>query len=108
MTKSSSVTGTVSKSYKAPGSAPADDSVSEILAVHKFETTPAVVGLEQGMTVNLGKYESAKITVSISIPCYKEEIDAAYAQAQEFVEKRLGEEIKDLKNLSASRTLGGI
>ena len=109
MAISTSTNLTVTKSYKSgPNPTPVDDTTAETIAVHKFETTPAVVGLEQGMTVNLGKYESAKITVSISLPCYKEEIEEAYTKAQEFVESRLGKEIKELKDLAGSRAFGGL
>lgn len=64
----------------------------ETIAVHTFVTQPAIVGVECGLTMNLGNYESARISVSISVPCYAEERDAAYNEACKWIEERLGKQ----------------
>lgn len=80
-------TATVTKQF---GKDPAKQDVTEeTIAVHTFLTQPAVVGVECGLTMNLGNYESARITVSISVPCYAEERDAAYNEACKWVEERI-------------------
>jgi hypothetical protein len=63
-----------------------------IIAVHRFETEPANVSVDYSLTMNLGNFESARISVSVQIPCYREEIDDAYEFASAWVEQRIGEE----------------
>ena len=64
----------------------------EVIAVHKFETEPAYVSVDYALTLNLGNYESAKLSVSVTIPCYKEEIDDAYEFAEAWAKDRLKKE----------------
>jgi hypothetical protein len=64
----------------------------EVIAVHKFETEPAHVSVDYALTLNLGNYESAKLSVSVTVPCYKEEIDAAYEFASTWAEERIKQE----------------
>jgi hypothetical protein len=61
----------------------------EIIAVHKFLTTPAEVEVTMALTMNLGNYESARISASVRIPCYKEEIAETYLLAERFVQERI-------------------
>jgi hypothetical protein len=61
----------------------------ETIEVRTFITQPAVVGLEFGLTLNLGNYESARISVTLTVPCYAEERDAAYVAAAKWVEDRI-------------------
>jgi hypothetical protein len=70
---------------------------NEELKVSCFVTEPAKVSVEMGLTVNLGNYESARIGVSVVVPCYREEIDDAYAFAHRWAETRIGEEVKSLR-----------
>jgi hypothetical protein len=75
-----------------------EDVADESIAVHKFQTDPAEVSVSCALTINLGNFESAKITVSVSIPCYKEEIDDAYDFAQKWVENRIEQEKQLISN----------
>lgn len=70
---------------------------NEELKVSCFVTEPAKVSVGMGLTVNLGNYESARIDVSVVVPCYREEIDDAYAFAHRWAETRIGEEVKSLR-----------
>jgi hypothetical protein len=45
------------------------------LKVRRFESEPAYVRVNIGTTRNMGNYESLRVDVSISAPCYPEEID---------------------------------
>lgn len=82
----------VNKTVGPAKGAPPPEGEEDIVAIHKFETEPAVVHVDYALTMNLGNYESAKISVSVSVPCYKEEIDEAYEFAQAWVEERLSKE----------------
>jgi len=75
---------------------------TEILAVRKFVTQPARVGVTFGLTVNLGNYESARVEVTLNTPCYAEEVDAAFEQAKEWVETRIKQEVAAVKKSGAS------
>jgi hypothetical protein len=75
----------------------------EVLAVRRFVTEPARVSVEMGMTVNLGNYESARITVALLVPCYFEEHDGAYEYAKTWVEKRTVAEAQEARRFSQGR-----
>lgn len=47
------------------------------------------VGLSIGRTKNLGSYESARVEVSIHIPCTLAEVDEAFESAEEWVVEKL-------------------
>ncbi len=78
------------------------DGKEEIIAVHKFVTEPTRVTVDAGLTINLGNYETARIRVGISVPCYREEADAAYEQAYGWVTDRVAEETKKMRSVGKS------
>ena len=90
----------VSKTVGPSRGAPPPDGEEDIIAIHRFETEPATVNVDYSLTMNLGNYESARISVSVSVPCYKEEIDEAYEFARAWAEQRL-ESTRDV--IDASR-----
>jgi hypothetical protein len=49
----------------------------------------AHIGLRAGQTLNLGNYNSAKIEVSVMIPCLVSRLDAAYDFAYAFCDKKM-------------------
>ena len=67
-----------------------------------FEVEPARVSMSMGMTVNLGNYESARLDVSVSLPCYREEVEYAYAHAREWVEEKITLETEMIKKFQDS------
>jgi hypothetical protein len=69
----------------------------ETLAVRCFVTEPAKVSFEYGVTMNLGNYESARVTVQLSVPCYREEIEEAAEFAKSWVEKRIQSEVAEVR-----------
>ncbi len=73
------------------------DTKNEQVKVSVFVTEPAKVSVSQGLTLNLGNYESARIEVSVSVPCYKEEVDDAYKYALNWVESRLSNEVVSVR-----------
>lgn len=79
-----------------------EEVIEETISVRRFLTAPAMVGMELGATVNMGNYESARVGVSISLPCYKEEVEPGYEYAKDFVEKRFKTEVAEARTHAAS------
>lgn len=75
----------------------------EEIEIHQFITEPAKVTLTMGVTLNLGNYEGARIDVGITVPCYKEEVDQAHADALKWVETRIVKEIDQLRDHTRKR-----
>jgi hypothetical protein len=69
----------------------------ELIRVHKYVTEPARVTVEYGMTLSLGNYESARLGVAVSIPCYFEEMDTAYKFASKWAEERINSEKESIR-----------
>jgi hypothetical protein len=69
--------------------------------VHKGITIPkddlCVITVEGGHTANLGNYESARIGVSLQVPCSKSELDVTYEFATEWVSAKMQEAIAAVK-----------
>lgn len=80
-----------------------EESESEVLAIRPFETNPANISVKAGATVNLGNYESARVDVMLSVPCYVEEIDEMFPKVKEWVDKKLADEYQELKAAAKSR-----
>ena len=66
---------------------------TEKLQVRKFMVEPAYVRVNAGMTKNMGNYESLRVDVSVTIPCYPEEIDKVLPRVADKVAKFLDEEL---------------
>lgn len=49
----------------------------------------ASVHVEGARTINLGNYESARITVGITLPCDMDDVDEAYQLSEEWVSQKL-------------------
>jgi hypothetical protein len=70
---------------------------AELVKVHTFATEPAKVSVEFGLTMNLGNYESCKISVGLVVPCYREEVNDAYADARQYVEDKMKTEVEGIR-----------
>jgi hypothetical protein len=55
------------------------------------------VNVTGGQTLNTGNYESVKISVSLTIPCAKDEIDDAFEFASSWVSEKIETSIKKAK-----------
>jgi hypothetical protein len=87
---------TVRRHFKCRGKAvgePEED--SEDLDVMFFFVDPAEVSLRAGRTISMGQFESVSVSVSVTVPCYREEMDEAAEFAQEKVRARLLEELDE-------------
>lgn len=92
------VTAVVTRQYfagKEPSSKP--ETKNEELTVRLFATEPAKVSVSNGLTLNLGNFESARLDVSVSVPCYREEIDDAYVFALNWVNNRISAEVSEVR-----------
>lgn len=71
-----------------------DESDLPTIATRLFATPPARVSVSGSLSVNMGDYESAKSMVTLSLPCYPEEVDACYKYADKWVTKILKKDVK--------------
>jgi hypothetical protein len=72
----------------------------ETIKIHRYVTQPATVGCELGGTVNMGNYEFARVGVTVSVPCYREEVEGASSWAKDFVEERFKKEIAEARSVT--------
>ncbi len=94
----------VKRSFKINNKAPHEDSKEETIAVHRFATAPAEVGFSIGSTLNMGNYESAKVEVTVRVPCYLEELKPAYEWTKEFATEQYKKEVVEAREfIKASR-----
>jgi hypothetical protein len=78
---------------------PDEENVTDnMIQVGVFKSTPARVMVTKGLTLNLGKYEAARVTVGFESPCYPEEIKEVEACLNELVEDRLKQEVSDIRH----------
>ena len=73
------------------------------LAIHKFATEPAVVGVERGLTINLGDYNSTKVSISLYMPCYAEEVEDTFALVEKWVEDKTLKVANEARKFAGSR-----
>lgn len=66
----------------------------KVLSVKKFLSEPAYVRVSAGQTINLGDYESQRVDVSITMPCYPEEVDEVLPFVADKVGVFLEEEVE--------------
>lgn len=65
------------------------------LEVRTFKTDPAFVRVNAGVTKNLGNYESLRVDVAITVPCYVEEIEKVQKRAAALVADMLDAEVAE-------------
>lgn len=96
--KTSSASAVVAKQYKdSEGNITLDTTKEETISVQTFVTEPAKVQVELGLTLNVGNYQSARITIGLVLPCYKEEADAAFQYAKDWVGERAQQEADEVR-----------
>jgi len=71
----------------------------ELVEVPRFHGPVARVRIEGGVTMNMGDYESSRVTVSVELPCYAEEteIERVGNIAARLVSKRINSEADNIK-----------
>lgn len=71
-----------------------DDEERRDIEIVPFLTEPAYVRINAGTTKNLGNYESLRVDVSVTIPCYVEEITEVTARVSDEVAALLNDELR--------------
>lgn len=69
----------------------------ERISIRPFATNPAHVSVKKGITANLENYESCRIDVMITVPCYIEEIRDVFEQTNALVEELVGDEARRIE-----------
>ena len=79
------------------------------VATFPEEVEVAHVSAKFGLTISLAPYESARIDVGVSLPCYPEELDRAMESAVTRCQKKVSELTTGVKGIAASvgAKLGG-
>lgn len=91
------VTGMVSTSKAVSGKEIAS-SASETQTLNPGVFTNGMsITVEGGRVMNLGNYETARVGVTITVPCNKETLDDAYAYATDWVSEKINEAVKMAK-----------
>lgn len=88
----------ISREFRDQGKVVDEEQEEKVLRIHKFVTIPAMVTVRYGLTMNLGNYESARVDVEVTVPCYKEELEEGYAEAVTFVEEKINKEVHEIRN----------
>ena len=65
----------------------------EEVEVQVFHTEPAFVKASAGVTKSLRQFESLRVDVSMTLPCYTEKADEAFDYAAGWVSDRLYDEV---------------
>lgn len=90
----------VSSQFSVGGKPVGKEETSEnMILVDVFDTEPATVQAKMGMTINLGNFESLRVDVGVSLPCYKEEVSDAHAAAFRIVQQELFSRVNEAKKL---------
>ena len=89
---------TVLKTIKQKGHEAANEGLVETIEVREFATEPAIVkfALDAKKCVS---FNSAGVMVGIDLPCYVEEIPAAFDEAKAMVRDRLIAELTGLNTI---------
>jgi hypothetical protein len=74
-----------------------DESV-EVIAKGKYTGPTCEVSYSSGATLNMGNYQSARVDVRVSVPCYSHEIQPVYAWVEKFVEAKAQEVVNSVNN----------
>lgn len=66
----------------------------DVIDVSQFATEPAYIRVSAGVTKKLADYESLRVDVALSVPCYVEEMDSMYDKVAAKVSDLLTAEVE--------------
>jgi len=69
----------------------------KMIRVGIFKTQTTKVSISKGLTINLGNFESARVTVGLDIPCYVEETKEMEEVVNKMIEDRLQAEVLEIR-----------
>ena len=75
--------------FRRAGQTAQEGSAEEKIPVMQFKSPHAIVGITLGKMIYQGQYNSTDIRVSVSLPCYPEEVKEGLDEAQEIAHERI-------------------
>ena len=70
---------------------------NERIRIRPFISQPASISVKAGVTINLGNYESGRVDVMLTMPCYPEEVDETYETVKQWVDARVDHERRTIE-----------
>lgn len=70
---------------------------SERIRIRPFISQAASISVKAGVTINLGNYESGRVDVMLTMPCYPEEVDEIYETVKQWVDARVDHERRTIE-----------
>jgi len=76
-----------------------ETTTEELVSITSFKEGDPVAKVRRGygLTLNLTNYESARLDVSIEVPCMVSDVDAADEWARQWVEERVIREVENVR-----------
>ena len=102
---------TVQTSYKSPDDKEMKEMKNEVnnLETKFFDENPIRIFVDYSHTIPMRPYESAKISVGLSIPIGKQvdaemkaKIDETYQYASKYIEEKMGKEVAEIQKYLAN------
>ena len=78
-----------------------------LLSVGELEEPYARVTSSVGLTVNLGNYESVRVTVGVELPCSLDKVHEAMDAAKEYVKAEMKTETAGMRSKAAELSKQG-
>jgi len=94
---------TTSRTYKESRVVKKEEMDEERMEVRVFHGPVAEIGVDARMTINMGDFESVQVGVSVRLPCYVEELDAAYNAAKKFADVKLNDQVAAVKEYRTAK-----
>ena len=90
----------MSKMYKRSGVTILEENDEDTIEVKTYpsEVVVGTVSFNEGVTINLGDFNSVKLGVHVTLPCVPEELEDAFQEAKRFVEFKVNEEAKKIRD----------
>ncbi len=85
----------VKASIVRPGEPDEDLHDEEEVLVQQFEVEPAYIRVGAGVTKKIAEYESLRVDIAATVPCYREQIQEQTDAVAEWVADRLDEEVDE-------------
>jgi len=76
-------------------------SAEEVIEVKEFSGNFSEVGVDMGLTMNLGNYESARFGVSFRVPCEVGKEIEVYNDIKNKCEKKIQDEVQEMRRVGA-------
>lgn len=75
----------------------------ERIQIRPFKTDVVRIAVSKGRTINVGDYNSVRVDITISLPCYMEEIDQTFEYCSKLAEQYLVKECQPIEEYVAGK-----